>query len=378
MTGPHEQTLRGTRAATDDESDAHVDSTLPADGLAPPGAEAAHDPPATAQPVLERQLTERLDVLMGSGTRLLDLRRVSGGASRQTWALRVRRADGEERALILRRDPPSEQRPDQMAHEATALRAARQHGVPGPDLLDAGTDAAVLGAPYLLMTFVPGETIARRILRDDRYVGARSRLAADLGRAAAAIHQVPAAEVAGLPRLDMLDELRRRYAETGVLRPVIELAFDWLQRHRPAPARQPTLVHGDFRLGNVIVDDHGLAAVLDWELVHVGDPLEDLGYLSIRAWRFGGPLPVAGVGTFDQLFGAYEEASGTRPAPEEVFWWQVVGTLNWAIGCLTQANRHFSGATRSVELAAIGRRVAEQEHDLLRMLHGRVPARGDN
>ncbi|WP_239456499.1 phosphotransferase family protein [Nocardioides solisilvae] len=333
----------------------------------------APSPPrgGTEQELVDR-LEERLCALLGDGTRLTGLRRVSGGASRQTWALDVRSPDGAEQALVLRRDPPSEPRPEEMAREAVALRAARRHGVPGPDLVDASTDPGVLGAPYLLMTFVQGETIARKILRDDRFAVARSRLVADLGRAAAAIHQVPAAEVAGLPTFDMLAELRARYASVGVLRPAIELAFRWLEEHRPPPTPEPVLVHGDFRLGNVIVDEQGLAAVLDWELVHVGDPMEDLGYLSIRAWRFGGPLPVAGVGGFDQLFDAYEEASGVRPDPEVVFWWQVLGTLSWAVGCLQQAHRHFSGATRSVELAAIGRRTAEQEHDLLRMLHPRL------
>lgn len=345
-------------------------TSSPTDQAPPPGTGRVRAP-------LEQQLERRLGEVLGSGTRLTDLRRVSGGASRQTWALSAQTPDGRSQSLVLRRDPPSEPRPDEMAREALALRAARRHGVPVPELLDAGSGADVLGAPYLLMTFVQGETIARKILRDAAYAPARAVLAAQLGRAAAAIHRVPAAELSDLPRQDVLGELRQRYAETGVLRPVIELAFAWLEAHRPPPTADPVLVHGDFRLGNVIVDQDGLAAVLDWELVHVGDPMEDLGYLCIRAWRFGGPLPVAGVGAFEDLFDAYEEASGVRPDPEVVFWWQVAGTLSWAIGCLVQANRHLSGATRSVELAAIGRRVAEQEHDLLRMLHAEVPTSAD-
>ena len=135
------------------------------------------------------------------------------------------------------------------------------------------------------------------------------------------------------------------------------------------------IVHGDFRLGNVIVQPGGLAAVLDWELAHLGDPAEDLGWLSVRAWRFGSPHEVAGIGSIDDLLRAYHLANG-RPEIDaaRVHWWIVAGTLMWGVMCVTQANAHTSGALRSVELAAIGRRIAEQEHDLLALM-GAPPAR---
>ncbi|MET1037799.1 MAG: phosphotransferase family protein [Aeromicrobium sp.] len=312
---------------------------------------------------LERRLAE----LGPDDARVRDLVRLSGGASRETWSFSAETSAGTRR-LILRRDPPTEPRPDIMRREAVAVGAAHRHGVPGPELLDWSADPDRLGGAYLLMTHVDGETIARRILRDPPYADARGRLAADLGRAAALIHGVPTDEIAELPVEDGVQILWDRYLFADELRPVFELAFQWLEDHRPSDRPAPTLVHGDFRLGNVIVDESGLAAVLDWELVHRGDAMEDLGYLCIRAWRFGGPAPVAGVGSFAQLFDAYEAAGGLPVEPDRVRWWQVAGTLNWGISCLAQANRHLRGHTRSVELAAIGRRVAEQEHDLLRLL----------
>jgi hypothetical protein len=146
-----------------------------------------------------------------------------------------------------------------------------------------------------------------------------------------------------------------------------ERAHAWLVANRPSRTAA-TIVHGDLRMGNVIVDTDGLAAVIDWELVHVGDPIEDLAWLCVKAWRFGAPLEVGGVGTIDELVDAYERAGGQCVDRDVFHWWLVQKTLQWGIGCMGQAWAHLSGAVRSHELAAIGRRVAEQEWDLLELL----------
>jgi aminoglycoside phosphotransferase (APT) family kinase protein len=128
------------------------------------------------------------------------------------------------------------------------------------------------------------------------------------------------------------------------------------------------VLHGDYRLGNLLVDDQGLVAALDWELAHLGDPLEDLAWFSIRAWAFGGPGEVAGVGTVDELLRAYEAATGETVDVDAFRWWRAFETLRWGVICMLQAHTHLSGASRSVELATIGRRVCENEYDLLRLL----------
>ena len=141
----------------------------------------------------------------------------------------------------------------------------------------------------------------------------------------------------------------------------------WLAAHRP-PSGPRVTVHGDYRMGNLLVGPDGLRGVLDWELAHTGDPAEDIGWLCAPAWRFGGSGDVGGFGALPDLLAAYADAGGDAMTPERVHWWQVYATVKWATICALQASAHLSGATRSVELAAIGRRVCESEWDLFALL----------
>lgn len=316
--------------------------------------------------MLADQLAARLTEVLGQPARIEDLRRLTGGASRETWSFTARPAHGEPRRLVLRRDPPGEDRgtEDGMALEARAIAAAARAGVAVPPLVDAGSDPATVGAPYLITEHVDGETIARRLLRDPRYENARAGLAAELGRTLARIHAIDADTVPGLPAGDPLERLRATYDALGEPLPAVEIALKWLERNRP-DAVEPAVVHGDFRTGNLIIDPGGLRAVLDWERVHRGDPREDLGWLCVKCWRFGSPHPAGGFGSVDELLDGYAEVAGTRPDAAAVRWWQVFGTADWAVLCRVMAERHLSGQTPSVELAAVGRRVCEQEHDVL-------------
>ena len=286
--------------------------------------------------------------------------RLTGGASCETWSFT---AGG--RRLILRRTPPGHDRePAGMAREAAAFAAAQAAGVAVPTLVDSDTDPAVVGSPYLITEHVDGETIARRLLREDRYADARAGLAAELGATLARIHSVPLDTVPDLPTVDPLASMRETYDKLGEPLPTIEIAMKWLERNQPDAVAE-TVVHGDFRTGNLIIGEDGLRAVLDWEVVHRGDPREDLGWLCVKCWRFGSPLPAGGFGTVSQLLDGYAEVAGWRPSEADVLWWQVYGTARWALGCRGMAERHLSGQTPSVELIAIGRRVCEQEHDVL-------------
>jgi aminoglycoside phosphotransferase (APT) family kinase protein len=217
------------------------------------------------------------------------------------------------------------------------------------------------------MSRICGETIARRILRDDAYAEVRPRLAAQCGEILAALHTMDPAALPPMVDGYPLDGLRALLDDSGVASPMLELALRWLELNQPAASRK-VVVHGDFRNGNLVISPDGVQAALDWELVHLGDPMEDLGWLCTRAWRFGGVGTVGGFGEYDELFAAYEKTSGRPVDPKVVKWWELLGTVKWGVICIVQANRHLVGGQRSVELAAIGRRLVEQEYDCLNLL----------
>ena len=308
-------------------------------------------------------LAGELASALGGDVSIEGLRRLSGGALRVTSAIEAVAPDGTRTPLVVQqlRAGAGGTGP-RMAVEVAVLRAAAEAGVPVPRVVAVGP-----GASFVVLEHVEGETIARRILRDDAYKAARPVLAAQCGRALAALHAMPADAVPGLEAPDQVAQYRAVLDASGQPHPAFELGFRHLEATRPPPSAT-TVVHGDFRNGNLVVGPDGLRAVLDWELVHLGDPLEDLSWLCVKSWRFGAAPRVGGFGEVPDLVGAYEEASGRTVDLDALRWWETLGTLKWGIMCIMQAAAHLTGAARSVELAAIGRRVCEVEHDLLLLL----------
>lgn len=299
-----------------------------------------------------------------------DLQRLTGGASRTTWGFTCAQGGGK-RALILRTGARDDIHAS-MELEAHVQQRAAAAGAPVPRIVTADNSAAALGNPYLICDAIRGETIVRRIFRSLDDAG-RARLLGQCAAALAAIHRADPAGI-GLTAPDDLAGWRTRLDEIGDTTAAFEWTFRRLADGRPDPSPM-VLVHGDFRMGNLIVDESGLAAVLDWELTHIGECYEDLAWFCIRAWRFGAPeaLGAGGLGSVESFLRAYEEASGVDVDRAAFRWWLTVATLRWGVICRHQAERHLSGETPSVELAAIGRRVSETEWDLLDLLSGKGP-----
>jgi aminoglycoside phosphotransferase (APT) family kinase protein len=323
--------------------------------------------------MIEEQLGRCVASWYPGATGVAGAAKLSGGASQETWSFDIAHPDGVFGA-ILRRSPPgygaAPSRAAGLDAEAVLMRLAYEAGVPSPKVMHVLQPRDGLGTGFI-MARVEGETIARKILRDEQFATARPMLARQLGKVAAGIHGLELAQLPELRRMTAakeIFELERDYRGFDWPRPVFALALRWLRDHDPGPSDEVTLVHGDFRHGNLIIGPDGVRAVLDWELAHLGDPMEDLGWICVNSWRFGEiDKPVGGFGTREELFAGYE-AAGRRADPARVKFWEVMGTLRWGVMCCGMMQRFRLGPDHSMERAMIGRRSSETEIDLLRLL----------
>jgi aminoglycoside phosphotransferase (APT) family kinase protein len=282
--------------------------------------------------MVPRLSSEELAAALGRrlGGRVRDLRRLSGGASRVTSAFELD-SDEVTRPLIVQLDRGGAAPSGRVRMEGALLRAAAGAGVPVPGVVALG-ERDELGTSWLVVERLDGETIPRKILRDDQWVAARRALTGQAGRALAAIHTIDPATIEGLAPADPLGDPLPFLDALGEVRPALELGVRWLAAHRP-PSGPGVAVHGDYRLGNFLVGPDGLRGVLDWELAHTGDPAEDIGWLCAPAWRFGGSGEVGGFGDLSDLLAAYSAAGGEVMTPDRVHWWQVYATVKWATIC---------------------------------------------
>jgi aminoglycoside phosphotransferase (APT) family kinase protein len=315
-------------------------------------------------------VVEVLGEVEGTPPAELELSQVPGGASRETWLAR-----SGDRQWIVRRDPTGSESLVPMREEFGLIQRADDAGVRVPRPLAFEPQGGRFSTAGMLVAHVAGTSVGPRILRKPEYERARKHLAPQLAEALARIHRVRLEVLEELlpgpsrdPALVQIMEWEHQLDAIGEPLPAVELGLRWLRANRPRPA-EPALVHGDFRLGNFIVDEDGLAAVIDWELAHLGDPAEDIGWLCIRSWRFGNDdRPVAGVGDLEEFISAYELAGGRPMDRDRVRYWEVFGNVKWAIICARQAHDHLTGVRRSHELASLGRRVCEPEWDLLELI----------
>ena len=308
--------------------------------------------------------------------RLESAQRLSGGASQETYRIDVV-ADGAPLTLAMRRAAggATEIEPGRpgLEVEAQLFRIARDAGVPEPEILHVLEPADGLGAGFI-MEWLDGETLGARILRSPELDEVRPRLAREAGTVLARIHAIDTAAtgldqvLATVPTDVFVEQLWERYRLFETPQPMIDFTARWLLDNLPDHGRT-TLVHNDFRNGNLMISPDGITAVLDWELAHLGDPVRDLGWICTNSWRFGRTeLRVGGFGELDDLLAGYEEESGIAVDPAHVLFWEVFGSFWWAVGCLGMADSWRNGPDPTVERPGIARRSSECQVDCANLI----------
>ncbi len=317
----------------------------------------------------------------GKRARIVEAKLLAGGASQESWSVEVALEPGSERLdLVMRRDMGGVLTFATLprATEFAVIAAAYAAGVPVPQpFFEAAT---IAGRPAFFMQRVDGEAVGRRLVSDPSFAAARAKLPEQMAHALAAVHRIepraagleaiaPGSESASSTLQVEIERLYRELDSVDEAHPALELALRWLVLHEPPREAERTLVHGDFRIGNILVGPSGLTAILDWEFAHIGDPLEDVAWPCVRAWRFGNvALEAGGIAERETWLQAYERASGRSVDRERIAYLEVLGNVRWAVGASMQARRHLSGVEPSIELASLGRLSAEMEYEALRLI----------
>lgn len=315
-----------------------------------------------------------------SAVSFVDARQLSGGAVQENWHIALEIVGGPWAGrvdAVLRCDSPTAgvAMSHGRAQEFALLKAVFAAGVTLPEPLWLCEDPSVIGRPFFIMRLIGGTAAGHVLVKDRRYGGDRVLLAERLGRELARIHSVRPPQAAldfltwyeDAPAVHRIAQHRAFLDAHRSAYPAIEWGLRWLERHAP-PRELVTLVHGDFRTGNYMVDEQGLTGVLDWEFAGWSDPLEDIGWFCAKCWRFGNvDAEAGGIGDREDFYRGYEAESGRQLDRAAVRYWEVMAHVNWAVIAIQQAERHCSGEEDSLLLALTGHIVPELEWEILNL-----------
>jgi aminoglycoside phosphotransferase (APT) family kinase protein len=324
---------------------------------------------------LQHQLPEAEDLLVRDAVQIV------GGASRETWSFDAEwtdRAQRQHQGFVMRREPDASLLDSTGQREYAVYRALEASGLPVPRAFWLEEDPVWLERPFFLMERIDGGFAQPQVLMSDAFAAARPELGRQKLNILAQIHALDwrdrGLECLGAPHPDACAERELVAWHTVVERealepqPVLVAAMQWLGAHLPRPAARVVLVHGDYRTGNLLCDRQRIRAVLDWEMAHLGDPMEDLGWLCLRSWRFQHDDRVGGLLAREQAFQSYEDASGFPVDPEAVFWWEVLANVKLAAIFLTGGRSFVEGRTNNLMMALVARMIPPLEQELAGLL----------
>jgi aminoglycoside phosphotransferase (APT) family kinase protein len=306
----------------------------------------------------ETRLTEYLKrkIAHAANLRMLNLVRIPGGSSRETYSFDLEWTESDTRKtrpMIGRRDPTGGLLKSEREREFKVVDAMYRAGIKVPEPLFLELDSMVMERPFFIMHRMPGRTAAGAAAAVEPEA-LRRKLADEFMSEMTRLHQLDwrafGMEWPGLPQ-DLAEPARAQtqhwlklYHQDRMNEawPILDAAFAWLKAN-PVVADRLAIVHGDFRAGNYLFDDNGFITMLDWEMTHLGDPLEDLGWSTMRLWGHGNLA--GGLIDREEYLGLYEQKSGVIVDRGRLFFYQVLGNAKMAVICLTGIRDFAEGRT---------------------------------
>ncbi len=316
------------------------------------------------------------------GLAVSGLIRIPGGASRETWSFDARwRESGREvqRGFIIRRDPEASVLETARDVEFHVYSALADTSIPVPKVYWLEEETEWLDRPFFVMERIDGcETLPQPLITE-QYAPGRPKIAEHAVQILADIHNldwkaldldflgVPGGPSDCGPRevTKWEDTLRKDALEP---QPVLEAALRWLKRHPPPPAQKIALVHADYRTGNFLYSADRIRGWLDWEMVHLGDPMEDVGWFCIKPWRWARDERVGALLERQEFYRLYEKYSGLRVDEEAVQFWEVLGNIKLAVIFITGGRSFCDGRTRNIFIGFLGRNLAALEEEIIELI----------
>ncbi len=323
--------------------------------------------------------------LGGRDVSVSGMQRIPGGASRETWMFDVRwtdaAGDAQTAEYILQKDASmglvESERPQEFAVYQTMFEAGIP--VPRPLWLEAGRE--VLGEPFMIMDRLREIEASPATLLSPAYAEVRHDVGIHMYEILGAIHRVKwqgtEVEVAiEAPTAETTAEREVAYWEDIVNRhelspqPIARAAIRWLRANPPPPAQRLSVVHGDYRVGNVLYRTSGkIAGVVDWEMSHLGDPLEDLAWSFNETWQWARDGRMGGIIDQAEAIAIYEAASGIDVDMEALHWWDVFNGVKAQGIWVTSADAYqSSGSNEPVLAGAAWSLITAQDERILRSL----------
>jgi aminoglycoside phosphotransferase (APT) family kinase protein len=303
-----------------------------------------------------------------------DIHQIPGGASRETYRVSVKQA-GLSQGIILRRDPQSSLIDTERALEFRTYQAVYKTGFPVPEPLLLEETHTPLDRPFSLMAEIPGCETATTNFALPPWQGHREKLAV---RKWTLLGELAAMNIQDLGVTDFMEVPEHPAAReldywSGVVRndslhpePVAEAAIRWLERHLPEPSQVRCLVHGDYRSGNFLYDTEGeIQGVLDWEMAHIGDPLEDLAWSLDPLWPWPDKTLAGGLVPRSSAIRIWESSYGVEIDYNTFAWWQVFASLKALAIWISSTEDFAKGAGKEPILAVAGWLMSDRHNRIL-------------